>query len=319
MLTHSLRRRFGLFASALAISLLALPLGASAETLIGLTTTNSVLTFDSTAPNGAGSSNNKALFGFQGFQETAVSIDQRPIYGGALTVLTVGQISSDNTNVVGRLYDLNPTTGLLTNARTLTAPFSTSVTYTIDYNPTGVAPLRIIGSDNSNYRYDPTIDTTFVDTALTGAGTPAVGVAYSNNDNIPSTGTQLYYINRSTDRLATTAAPNSGVTTSDFANALGVDLSSTGFQEIDISGSGVAYGVFQLQGAGNTSRLYTIDLVTGEATAVPGSNLVQVDGTPVVIRGLAAAPTLVPENGTMALLTIGITLGGFLVRRRKIS
>ncbi|MBC7808030.1 MAG: DUF4394 domain-containing protein [Akkermansiaceae bacterium] len=294
-----------------------------AEILVGLTST-SVFTFDSTPPSAIPSASNLALLGFEGGNENAVSIDRRPIAGSPLTVLTVGQIDSDNTATVGRLYDLDSTTGLLTNARIVNASFNANVNYTIDFNPTGPVALRIVGSDNSNYRVtDPNTGATASDTALSGDGIPAVGIAYSNNDNDPQTGTVLYNIDRNGDRLSRIPTPNSGVT-EQFANALGIDLSSTGFQEIDISGSGIAYGVFQLQGPGQpSSRLYTLDLVTGLATPSAADNRFRIVNntttTPIVVRGIAAAPIVVPEGDTMALVLTGLTIGATLVRRRKIS
>lgn len=227
-------------------------------------------------------------------------------------------MDGDNSTIVGRLYDLDATTGILSNARMLTAPFSSNVTYTIDYNPTGAVALRIVGSDNSNYRVtDPLTGATVVDTALTGTGIPAVGVAYSNNDNIEGTGTSLFYVDRAGDRLATTAAPNGGVTV-EFVNSLGVDLSSTGFLEIDISGSGVAYGAFQLQGE-NFSRLFSLDLATGAATPTAPDNRLRINNAVgITVRGIAAGAVTIPEANTVALLTGGLTLlGGLMVRRRK--
>lgn len=320
MLTRFSSLKYGLVALLTTTTLVGLTTNSHAEALVGLTTSNSVIQFDSATPNAI--STNSALFGFEGFNEQAVSIDRRPVGGTPLTVLTVGQVDGDDTTIVGRLYDLDPTTGLLTNVRTLTQPFSTSVTYTIDYNPTGPVALRIVGNDNTNYRVtNPLTGTTVADTALSGTGIPAVGVAYTNNDNNPGTGTTLYNIDRAGDRLSTVTNPNGGTTVEfDLANALGVDLSNSGFQEIDISGSGVAYGVLQLQGGGNVSRLYTLNLSSGLATATSADNRLRFNNTNLVVRGIAAMPSVaVPENNTMALLAAGLTLGGVLVRRRKIS
>ncbi|MBC8139267.1 MAG: DUF4394 domain-containing protein [Fibrella sp.] len=317
MLTHTSALKFSLIAFLATATVIGVTSSSRAEPLVGLTISNSLVTFDSATPNLI--SANPALFGFDGAGENAVSIDYRPIPGTPLTVLTVGQVDSDDATIVGRLYDVDATSGLLSNGRILTASFSTAVTYTIDFNPTGPVALRIVGSDNSNYRVtNPVTGATTVDTALTGTGIPAIGVAYTNNDNDPLTTTTLLNVDRAGDRLSTIAAPNGGVT-AEFVNTLGIDLSNTGFQEIDISGSGVAFGVFQLQGQGNVSRLYSLNLATGAATPTAVDNRLRFNNTNIVVRGIAAAPSIVPENNTMALLAAGLTFGGILVRRRKIS
>ncbi len=327
MLTHSNIMRYVLVASLATTALFAANVSpARAEILLGLTNTNAVVRFDSAAPTNILA--NTALFGFDGAEERAVSFDYRPIGGTPLTVLTVGQVDSDDVSIVGRLYDLDPTTGLLSNVRTLTASFSTSVIYTIDFNPTGPVALRVVGNDNSNYRVSNVgTGATATDTALSGDGIivgggdglPVVGVAYSNNDNNVLTGTTLFNIDRAGDRLATIPVPNGGVT-QQFANALGVDLSNTGFQEIDISGSGIAYGTFQLQGQGNVSRIFTLNLATGIATPTAVDNRVRLNNTNLVLRGIAALPAVaVPEINTMALLAVGLTAGRMLLARRRKS
>lgn len=326
MLTRFSPIKYGLIALLTTATLIGLTTTSNAEALVGLTST-SVFTFDSATPNSV--TTNLALNGFDFDSERAVSIDRRPVGGTPLTVLTVGQRDDIDTTTVGRLYDLDPTTGLLSNSRLLLAgldplsplAFSTSVNYTIDFNPTGPVALRIVGSNNTNYRVtDPLTGNSTVDTALSGTGIPAVGIAYSNNDNNPGTGTTLYNIDRNNDRLSIVTNPNAGTTA--FLGALGIDLKTTnGLQEIDISGTGIAYGVFQLQAETNISRLYTINLATGAATSTNGANNnIRFGNTNLVVRGIAAMPSVaVPENNTMALLAAGLTLGGVLVRRRKIS
>ena len=104
---------------------------------------------------------------------------------------------------------------------------------------------------------------TTVDGVLNGAGTGAVSVAYTNNDNDPATGTTLFYIGPNTPTTTfNTSLPNSGVLTT--VGPLGI--SSTQDVGFDISGiSGLAFASLTNPIGGNSS-LYRIDLTSGAAT-----------------------------------------------------
>lgn len=144
---------------------------------------------------------------------------------------------------------------------------------------------------------------------MNGAATGAVSVAYTNNDNDPSTGTTLFYINSgSPSNLYNTTNPNGGVLSA--VGPLGVSTSdNVGF---DISGlSGSAYAsLTPVTGAG--SSFYRINLTTGAATLV-GS----VGSTGVVLYGIAA-PISAPDTGS-ALVLLALGTGTLFTARRFLN
>ena len=267
---------------------------ARAESVIGLTTANSLVTFDSATPGAI-----SAAIPITGVgAETIFDIDRRPANG-----LLYGLGSA------GNLYLVDPITGAATLNATLTGvsldPGATR--FSIDFNPT-VDRLRIISNTGQNLRLTPGTGTTSVDSPLNGASTGAVSVAYTNNPNSAST-TTLYYIGPSTPTsLFNTSNPNAGVL--DLVGALGVgSTQNVGF---DISGlSGIAYAALS-QPTGGGSSLYTINLTTGAAS------LVGTIGGSATLRGIALSTGAIPEPTSIVLLSLG--LGGvvaFLTRRRR--
>ncbi|MEJ7694584.1 DUF4394 domain-containing protein [Daejeonella sp.] len=181
--------------------------------------------------------------------ETLIGLDMRPLNG---QLFALGSTS--------RLYSVNASSGVA--AMVGTGPLSTVVTGTdigFDFNPT-VDRIRIVSSAGLNLRVNPADATLTVDGAIS-AGTSAItAVAYTNNF-AGTTTTVLFDVDSQTDRLFKQDPPNNGTLVD--VGALGFNVeSSNGF---DIGGtSNTAYGIFNVAGV---SRIYTVNLTTGAATA----------------------------------------------------
>lgn len=230
-------------------------------TIIGATSNNELLQFDSETPNELTTITISGLLGTTG--ETLVGIDFRPATGH-LYGFTVNSASQ------GQLYRIDQITGEATAVGTAITDaaltLSTTAGYGFDFNPT-VDRIRIVNSDGENFRVNPNNGALAgVDTDLT-AGSVVHGSAYDRSF-AGSTTTTLFGIDVNTDQLVlqgsingTPQTPNGGVITN--VGALGVNAVSASF---DIAnGTGLGFAALQV---GSSTGLYTIDLETGAATSV---------------------------------------------------
>jgi hypothetical protein len=294
------RSKIVVAALAMAVGSLAFGAGrAEAEALTGLTTTGSLVTFDSADPGTISAS--VAITGLQ-VGEVLLGIDRRPenalLYG-------LGSTS--------RIYSIDNTTGVATSIGA--APFSpapTGTAFGFDFNPV-LDRIRVVSTDTTNFRLNPNVGTLAgTDTPLTyaagdsGAGlTPrVVGLAYTHNFSGTAV-TTLFGIDSNRNVLVMqggpdgTPSPNGGVLTT-IGAGLGFDTSDlVGF---DVSGtSGVSFASLTSPGGGS-SQLFTINLTDGTSTLV-GSI-----GGGATLTGLAAdvGSAVVPEPASLALLSIGV-------------
>ena len=266
-------------------------------TLVGVTSADELVTFDSATPGTA--TTPVAVTGLGG-GETLEAIDYRPATGQLFGLGSTGQ-----------LYTLDLATGAAT------AVGATPVTITgtnpgFDFNPQ-VDRIRVVSGTDENFRINPNtgaaVDTDAVtpgqqnDTNLAyatgdtnfGDDPNVTAAAYSNN--FASAGsTTLYVIDSTADVLATQGSvggtpnsPNGGQLST--VGALGVDINNVGGFDI-AERDGVAYAAFGTAGGGGggggggPSTFYTIDLATGTATAV-GTGI----GSSLTLKSLTAVPT----------------------------
>lgn len=217
--------------------------------------------------------------------ETILGIDVRP---DTAQLYALGS--------TGRLYTL-AASGAASEVVALAAGTASSftslpdTTWGFDFNPVADA-LRLVGRGDQNLRVLPStraagaLGATFVDTALTPAGSNVVAAAYTRSvRNTPTT--TLYVIGGATTTLyrqggvGGTPSPNGGALTS--VGALGVN--STADIGFDIVGGydGLALAVIE---SGGAAALYSVNLASGQATAYNSANNTIV-GTTGAVRGLA--------------------------------
>lgn len=291
----SLQISTGVAAAAFGALLAAAP--AQAVPIIGLTSTNALVGFDSATPTNASAA--IAISGLMGADERIVAIDLRPTTGLLYGV-------SDASNV----YVLTPG-GVATFVSALSVPLASSVV-SIDFNPAadlaGAASLRIISGSGQNLAYN----------ANTGATTAAVpvqsgfaGAAYANNDLDSGSGTALFYIDATSDVLKT-APTNFNNPTITTVGALG--FNANGVSGFDIFGTSTGYATL-LDADTGKSGLYSIDLGTGAASFAGSFGIGGSTAIAPSLAGLTVA-AVVPEPQVYALMLAGLAAVGFVTRRR---
>ena len=282
--------------AAMGAALLACPTTSHAEPLIGLTSQNALISFDSATPGTVAVT--VPVTGL-GAGESLLAIDIRPATG---QLYALGSAS--------RLYTVNPATGAATAVGSAGSFTLSGTSFGFDFNPV-VDRIRVVSNADQNLRLNPNDGTlTATDTALAFAsGDPnaaanpnVVGAAYTNN--VPgASSTTLYVIDSTLRLLAVQNPPNSGTLNTVGSLGLGFTLAEPlGF---DISGvTGTAYAVFNTPTSG-LSQLSTVNLPTGDSGGVGGI------GGGVAVIDLAAP---VPEPAAGTLLIVGMLA---LARRRR--
>jgi hypothetical protein len=221
-------------------------------TLVGLTTADRLLFFDSATPTVI--QRNVKITGVSG--KDVVGLDARPADGRLYA------LASD-----ASLYTINPLTGRATLVGTSGVTLSGN-RFSIDFNP-GVDRLRVVSNQDQNFRLNPNNGALAgTDTVLSGTPNPnVVAAAYDRNFQGAAL-TTLYGIDAAANSLVLiggldgTPSPNLGAVTT--VGALGFDPANRiGF---DVAADGTAYAAFKI--GATALKLYTIDLNTGAAAKV---------------------------------------------------
>lgn len=277
-----------------AVAIAGAPLAAvQAEVLFGLTSLNTIVTFET---DDASIILTSAPITGIGAGETLLDIDLRP-----------GNVRLYTLSSAGTLYML--TGGAAGYAATSVGALGASLTgsrHGIDFNP-AADRLRIVSNSNQSLRVNPLSAATAVDAPVSFLASPAtdpniVGVAYTNNRPDAVT-TILYGLDARTNTLVRFVSPNTGVLQT--VGALSFNAGTAARVGFDISGAtGDAF-------ATRNNRLYAINLATGQSIRM---GLI---GGPrgAEIIGITAAT--VPEPTSWVLMIGGFGAVGASLRRRR--
>lgn len=208
--------------------------------------TNNLQIFDPTKPQTVVS---KAITGLQA-AENIVGIDFRPATG---QLFALGSSS--------RLYTINASSGAASLVGTSGAFTLTGTAFAFDFNPT-VDRIRVVSNVGQNLRLNPNDGTLAATDGNINPGTPMVsGAAYTNNF-AGATSTIMYVLDGSTNKLFKQDPPNNGTLVE--VGALGITVDAANGFDIG-SKSNMAYAIIT---SGSATKLYSINLMTGAATAI---------------------------------------------------
>lgn len=289
-------KQFGLIASLTAAAMLSLfntqSVEAATTRLFGLTDSNSLVSFDIADPSAI------ETVEVTGINGTLLGIDFRPANG-----LLYGITDTDE------IYTIDIETGVATLQSALTPlTYDGNQQSGFDFNP-AADRLRLEGVNDQNFRinvdtgevadFDPNSPGVQPDGTLAyvtgdmnaGVDPNITAVAYTNSFLGAPAGraTQLYAIDYVLDTLNLQNPANAGGLTT--IGSLGVDFDALSGFDIFSPGEGIdmAYAV-------SGSTLYSIDLMTAEATALGA-----IGNGDTTLVGIAA--TSVPEPGVVSGLT----------------
>jgi Domain of unknown function (DUF4394) len=265
---------------------------ATAEPAAALLPGNSLLLFDTATP---ATTTALPVTGL-GVGETLSGIDQRPntlgLYG-----MTVSTGSANNSMV--KIYALDPASGQATLVGGTASPLpgAADVPGGFDFNPI-VDRMRYVNALHENARFNPNNGALAGDdTDLTPAAeSTIIGEAYDRNVK-DSEATTLYAIDAKDSALGVQGGINgsgpggaNGGTIKDLG-PLGFTVKPFSDGGFDINRAGTAYAGLT-SSADNLTRLYTIDLAGGTATAVGllGSGLQQLRSLAILNPKPAGVP-----------------------------
>lgn len=280
----------------------------NAQTIYGLSGSN-LVTFD--ASNPALILSTTAITGISAGQSIE-GMDCRPATG-ELYAMGYNQTSGE-----ARLYTINPSTGAATAlgmaATTLQANLGK---ISFDFNPT-VDRIRVIGSNNANYRMHPVTgalvatdgNLAFATGDANAGKNPAVGACAYTNSYIGATATTLYNYDDSLNVLLTQIPPNNGTLNTIGTSGITLNLLDASL-DLDIyfdasTNTNKAFLVANVLGS-LLDNLYSINLSTGLTT------LVGIVGPGVPLNDIAVKIERNVPAMVMGKLVYGLSTNGNLI------
>jgi hypothetical protein len=208
---------------------------------------NNLLIFNLTAP---GTPVTKAITGLMA-GETVLGIDMRPATG---QLYALGSSS--------RIYAINMSSGAaaVVGAGPFT-PLLSGTGFGFDFNPT-VDRIRVVSNTGQNLRLDPNTGAVAAIDGNLNPGTPMVSAAAYTNNFAGATSTTLFTIDFATGKLYAQNPPNAGTLVE--VGSLGITVTADNGFDIG-STSNQAYALLTV---GGTTRIYSINLSTGAASAI---------------------------------------------------
>ncbi|MEJ7806658.1 MAG: DUF4394 domain-containing protein [Telluria sp.] len=205
----------------------------------------------------------------------------------------------------GRIYTLNPTTGVATLKSTLVADAADTTTpfaklegteFGVDFNP-AADRLRVVGSFGQSLRINVDTGATTTDGSINGGvASTAINAAAYTNSFAGTANTTLFVIDAANSTLYTQSPPNNGTLASPVP--LGVNASVVGGFDIDARNN-KGYAVMTVGGARN---LYAINVGATSAAAT----LVAALGVTEDVKGFALRAVKAP-------LVYGLTDSGRII------
>jgi Domain of unknown function (DUF4394) len=257
-------------------------------TLVGLTNTNTLVRFDSSAPGVL--TNIATVTGVQAGQ-TLVDIAFQPetgnLYGLGFDSVGLG-------SGLGQIYQINPTDAIATAVGT---PFSTKLNgsnFAFSFDPVS-GNIRIVSNAEENLRVSPTSGALVSIDANINPPDDIAAVAYSNN--LPGAAqTTLYGYDFTTNQIVTIGSingspnsPNSGIVSA--IGASGISAQQAGNLGFSIDANGTAYVSAVV---GGSDGLYVANLATGTVTSAgsfAGNLLRSISVAPAVSFAVSGYPT----------------------------
>ena len=260
----------------------------NAQTIYALNKSNQLLSFSAASPTAI--TKTTAITGLLAGQNL-VGMDSRP-RTGELYVLGYNPLLS-----MGRLYKLNPNSGILTALGTADISVSlgaSSDNIAMDFNPT-VDRIRVLSTNRKNYRLHPDLGTVVAtDTDLSyGTGdanasvTPQIGQIAYTNSYVSATKTTLYYLDEVNSVFGTAFVatnPNNGQIKTIGNTGLILNANDKTI-DMDVAFDGQKNTIFLAANtSSNADQLYTINPATGAATLIG-----DIGASPMEITDIAVA------------------------------
>lgn len=238
----------------------------------GLTDDGRLIRFRTNAPKRARDVG--AIAGLSGVDTALVGIDFR-VQDGRLYGVGNG----------GGVYTIDTSTAQASLVNSLTVPLA-GTSFGVDFNP-AADRLRIVSDAGQNLAHNVNAGgTTVSNSALTYTAPPAAPVvalgvtaaAYTNNDLQATTGTTLFDIDTALDQVSIQSPPGAGILVA--TGKLGVDAGAKAGLDIysHLSGGVAVWNrAYAALTVGGTSSLFSVNLLTGTATAAGSFDDVVID------------------------------------------